>query len=256
MKFGSDVREHFKNFGHLVYLQNEWLSREQHYWLMMQSSIEFNFNSISAQFCSVADCWTLVGKDYGQFNLKKGISLSICFYWKNHLFFSFFVKGYIKASSKLKREHLAAIMRYFIFPQNLKFPISVGVQDLFNDVLFLVKKLTRSLRQKSPLPGMAGESFRMKDKHGPTQPVLMHSPNPLLIGNPLCNYTLKTTLYLAPIEPNAENMFVIMSLSNDGWLAEFGALAKCLFDLDSHSKHLSRFSFSLHPVCSFYLFVC
>lgn len=102
---------------------------------------------------------------------------------------------------------------------------------------------------------MAGESLKMKDKHGPTQPALMHSPNPFLIGNPLCNYSLKKTLYLAPMEPNAENMFVIMSLSNDGWLAEVGALAKCLFDLDSHSKHLSRFSFSLRPVCSFYLFV-
>ena len=46
------------------------------------------------------------------------------------------------------------------------------------------------------------------------------------------------------MEPSAENMFVIMSLSNDGWLAEVGALAKCLFDLDGHSKHLSRLSFS------------
>ena len=52
---------------------------------------------------------------------------------------------------------------------------------------------------------------------------------------------------------DAENMFIIMSLSNDEWLAEVGALAKCLFDLDGNSKQLSRFSFSLRPVCSFYL---
>lgn len=64
----------------------------------------------------------------------------------------------------------------------------------------------------------------------------------------LSNYTMKKksfTLHLWTY------MFVIMSPSYDGWLAEVGALAKCLFDLDSDSKHLSRLSFHFVPSAHF-----